>query len=118
MKKPDILICEDEEGVREGLSLILKKDYCLSFAANGKEAIKHVKSKKTDLVILDIKMPKLNGLTALKEIKSAMPDIKVIIVSGYGMANIIEEALKLGACDYIVKPFKRQRVLDSVKKAL
>jgi len=118
MEKPRILICEDEEGVKEGLTLILKKDYSLSFAANGQEAIEYVKSKKADLIILDIKMPKVNGLLALKEIKAARSDIKVIIVSGYGMADMMQEALKLGASDYIVKPFKRQKVLESVKKAL
>jgi len=118
MEKPKILICEDEEGMREGLNLILRKGYALSFAVNGQEAIDHVKAKKTDLVLLDIKMPKVSGLQALKEIKTISPDIKVIVVSGYGMADIVQEALELGACDYIVKPFERQKVLRSIQGAL
>lgn len=116
MPKKRILICDDEEGVRESLNLILEKDYDISFATNGQEAVDHIKKSHTDLVILDIKMPRMNGIETLKQIKRAKPDIKVIIATGYKSVETASEAVKAGATDYIVKPFDSKQVLQSVAK--
>lgn len=112
--KKRILICDDEEGVREALRLILEEDYDLSFATTGSEAIKKVKREPTDLVILDIKMPRMSGLETLKEIKKISPDTKVIIASGYKSVEAASEAIKNGASDYIVKPFDSKEVLKKI----
>ena len=113
--KKRILICDDEEGVRESLKLILEDDYDLSFAATGDEAIKKIKKHSIDLAMLDIKMPKLSGIEALQELKKTSPKTKVIIVSGYKSVETASEAIKRGASDYIVKPFDSKNILEKVK---
>ena len=116
--KKKILICDDEEGVRESLRLILEDNYDLSFATNGDEAIKEMKKEPIDLVILDIKMPKISGLEMLKELKKIFPQTKIIIVSGYKSVEAASEAMKNGASDYIVKPFESGDVLNKVSNII
>lgn len=116
--KKKILICDDEEGVRESLNLILEKDYDIAFAANGEEAISYIKDNPADLIILDVKMPKVNGLEVLRDIKQKKPDINVIIATGYQSAEIAEESIRLGASDYITKPFDKENVLKTIGKCL
>ena len=117
--RPKILICDDEEGVRESLKLILEDNYDLLFAANGPECLKQVKSSgKIDLVMLDIKMPHVDGLEVLKQIKAARPDIKIIMVTGYRSSETAMDAVKYGVAEYIIKPFESREILDAVKKTL
>lgn len=116
--KKNILVCDDEEGIRESLNLILEKDYNVLFATNGREAIETINSKPVDLVILDIKMPKMDGLETLKELKKANPNTKVIIATGYKSVETAQQAIRLGASNYIVKPFESDQVLKVVKKSL
>ena len=116
--KKRILICDDEEGVRESLKLILEDDYDLSFATTGNEAIEKTKKEPIDLVILDIKMPKMNGLETLKELKKVSPGIKAIIASGYKSVEVASEVTKLGASDYIIKPFDTSQVLNIINNIL
>ncbi|NQT45847.1 MAG: response regulator [Candidatus Omnitrophica bacterium] len=112
--KKRILICDDEEGIRESLNLILEDDYKISFANNGEEALEYLKKESTDLVILDIKMPKLDGLKTLKEIRKALPQQKVIIATGYQSIETATESSQLGAADYITKPFETEKILKTV----
>ena len=114
--KKRILVCDDEEGIRESLKLILEKDYDIFFAESGDEAIEKSKTNKADIVILDIKMPKKDGLETLKELKKLNPSSKVIIATGYKSADIAQEAMRLGASDYIVKPFNRDNITKLVQK--
>lgn len=118
MAKQKILICDDSEGVRESLKLILEDDYDLAFACDGNEAVDCIKKNPPQLAILDIKMPKLNGIDALKKIQESNPGIKVLFVTGYQYAEAAKGALKLGAYDYIVKPFNPQEIKSAVKKIL
>lgn len=110
-KKPVILICEDEEGVRESYKLILGDFYDLRFAYNGLEGCQMAKTSQPDMMFLDIKMPKLHGMEALKAIKKACPSLPVVIVTGYQSVELAQEALKNGASDYIPKPFESKHVL-------
>lgn len=114
--KKSILICDDEEGIRESLRLILEKDYDLTFAESGDEAIERIKTQTFNMVILDIKMPKKDGLETLKEIKKANASPRVIIATGYKSMDIAQEAMRLGASDYIVKPFNRASIKTVVQK--
>lgn len=116
--KKSILICDDEEGIRESLKLILEKDYELSFAINGISAIDAIKKHSYDLIVLDIKMPKISGVETLKEIKKISSCPKIVIATGYKSPEIVHEVAKLGVEDYIVKPFDRSEVQEKIKKIL
>ena len=117
-KKPVILVCDDEEGIRESFKLILDEDYQLKFANNGLEALDMLKSFTPDLMLLDIKMPKLHGMEILKEVKKLKPALPVIIVTGYQSVEMAQEAIKNGAADYIPKPFESKQILKAVQTAL
>lgn len=116
--KRSILICDDEEGIRESLKLILEKDYDLSFAHDGNEAISMLKKNPVDMIIIDIKMPRMDGIETMKKLKHIKPDIKMLVSSGYKSVETAQEAVSAGAIDYIVKPFERSEMLKAVKKLL
>ena len=118
MDKKKILICDDEEGVRESLNLILEKDYAISFASNGEEALNYIKKNPVDLLILDIKMPKVDGLEVLREIKSKKPDINIVIATGYQSTEMAQETIKFGVTHYITKPFDKENVLKTINNTL
>ena len=111
-----ILICDDEEGVRESLNLILENDYNLDFASSGDQAIQKVSDNVYDGILLDIKMPVKDGLETLEEIRKIAPDVKVIIITGYQSVETASKAIKLGAMDYITKPFESEEVKEKVSK--
>lgn len=115
MKKP-ILVCDDEEGIRESLKLILEKEYDVIFAKNGDEAIQKMKDSPIGLVILDVKMPRKDGLETLKELKKINPSSHVIIATGYNSIDVAHEAVRLGASDYVVKPFSRDDITKVVQR--
>ena len=116
--KHTVLICDDEEGIRESFKLILEDNYNLCFANNGLEAIELLKTLTPDLMLLDIKMPKMHGMDILKQIKSLRPSLPVIIVTGYQSVEMAQEAIKNGAADYIPKPFESKQILKAVSHHL
>ncbi|MFH1858440.1 MAG: response regulator [Candidatus Omnitrophota bacterium] len=116
MMKKEILICDDQPNIRESYKLILADDYDLVFAANGKDVLLYLQEKSPDFIIMDIKMPKMDGLTALKEIKKLHRDLPVLIVTGYHSVETASAALQAGALDYIVKPFEPEQIIKSVTK--
>lgn len=117
--KPRIMICDDEEGIRESLKLILENDYDVKLCTGGADCLECIKGKcDVDLILLDIKMPKMSGLDILKQIKTANPAMKVIMVTGYKSVETATEAIKSGAADYIVKPFDSKNILAKVAKVL
>lgn len=116
MKK--ILICDDERGIRDSLKLILEREYDLAFARHGKEAVEHLKKEPVDLVIMDVKMPHLNGMEALRSIKKARRDVPVLMITGYESSDVAAQATRLGASDYLTKPFAREQVWEKVRTLL
>ncbi len=118
MKKANILICDDEEGVRETLKHMLDDEYALSYAADGAEAVEQVAAHDPDVVVMDIKMPKMNGLEALRKIKELKPGIRVVIITGYESTDVATEAINLGADDYITKPFRQQKIRTQIRTLL
>ena len=116
--KPTILVCDDEEGVRESFKLVLSDSYQVKFVNNGLQAIDLLKTFTPDVMLLDIKMPKINGIEVLKQIKKLKPNLPVIIVTGYQSVETAQEALKNGAADYIPKPFESKQILKTIAKAL
>jgi len=116
--KPTILVCDDEEGIRESFKLILADSYNLKFANNGLQALELLKDFTPDAMLLDIKMPKISGIEILKQIKKLKPSMPVIIVTGYQSVETAQEALKNGAADYIPKPFESKQILKAVSQVL
>jgi len=87
-------------------------------ATNGTEAVRLYQELKPDLVTMDITMPEVDGIAAVKEIKKIDPNAKVVMVSAMGQQAMVIEAIQAGASDFIVKPFQPDRVLEALKKAL
>ena len=113
-----ILIADDEEGIRESLSLILGKDYDVAFAVDGQETLAKLTSERFDLALLDIKMPKLDGLDVMRRLKEQGITAPVLMLTAYQSIELAKEAVKLGALDYLPKPFERDQILEAVKGAL
>ncbi len=116
--KPIVLICDDEEGIRESFKLILSDLYDLHIAENGLRAMEILKTLSPAAMLLDIKMPKLNGMETLKQIKKLKPNLPVIIVTGYQSVELAQEALKNGAADYIPKPFDSKHIQKVVAQQI
>ena len=114
-----ILIVDDAEFLRVRISKMLTGEgYEIFEADNGAKAVNLYKSTQPDLVLMDITMPEMDGLTALKEIRSFDPKARVIMLTALGQESVVLEAIKSGARDFVVKPFERDRVLSAISKLL
>ena len=115
-----ILIVDDAAFMRMMIKDILTKNGfdVLGEAENGARAIEKYKELNPDLVIMDITMPEVDGIEAVKSIKQLDNNAKVIMCSAMGQQGMVIEAIQAGAKDFIVKPFQADRVLEAVKKAL
>jgi len=100
-----LLIVDDEIGIRESLRMILKNDYEVFLARNAEEAFSKIKEHSPDVILLDILLPDLDGLKVLERIKQNDPDMVVIMITATNTVNTAVEAMKLGAYDYVTKPF-------------
>ncbi len=116
----NILICDDAAFMRMMIKDILTKNgyNVAGEAENGLKAVEKYKEVSPDLVLMDITMPEMDGIQALKEIKKLDAGAKVIMCSAMGQQAMVIEAIQSGAKDFIVKPFQAERVIDAVKKVL
>ncbi len=113
--KGKILVVDDDVMVRNFLERFLsKKSYQVDTAENGNQAIEIIKKERPHLVLLDIKMPAMNGIDVLKEIKKIDPSVGVIMITALQEEEIAQEAMRLGADDYICKPFDIDYLENSV----
>jgi len=118
-KQMRVLVVDDEETVRGLLQRTLEEaGYTVTTAANGEEALHEVSRQEPEVVLLDIKMPGLSGMDVLTKITADWPDICVIMVTAVGNTQTAVEAMKLGAYDYITKPFKPNDVVQKTRGAL
>jgi len=114
-----ILVVDDEPGVRSVLQRMLAQaGYEAVTADNGAEALDRVSLGEVNLILLDIKMPDISGMEVLAKITAEYPDVAVIMVTAVIDIQVAVEALKLGAYDYITKPFNRDEVIQKVRKAI
>ncbi|WP_100404945.1 response regulator [Bacillus solitudinis] len=115
-----VLIVDDAAFMRMMIKDILSKNgfEIAGEAANGAEAIEKFKEVKPDLVTMDITMPEMDGIQALKEIRQIDGGAKVIMCSAMGQQSMVIDAIQSGAKDFIVKPFQADRVLEAIKKVL
>lgn len=115
MKK--ILIVDDQYGIRILLNEVFQKAGYQTFqAANGFQALEIVDKHKPDLVLLDMKIPGMDGIEILKRMRVVEPDIRVIIMTAYGELDMIQEAKDLGALTHFAKPFDIDEIRDAVRK--
>ncbi|KAF6578083.1 response regulator [Paenibacillus sp. EKM211P] len=119
MEKKKVLIVDDQNGIRILLMEVFGSEGYETFqAANGKIALEIVEKEPPDLVLLDMKIPGMDGLEILKHLKSMNPDIKVIMMTAYGELDMIKEATELGALMHFTKPFDIDEIRIAVNKQL
>jgi len=116
----NVLVCDDAAFMRMMIKDILSKNgyNVAGEAENGAIAVKKYAELKPDLVLMDITMPEMDGIQALKSIKASDPSALVIMCSAMGQQAMVIEAIQSGAKDFIVKPFQAERVLEAVKKVI
>jgi two-component system chemotaxis response regulator CheY len=116
----NILICDDAAFMRMMIKDILTKNgyNIVGEAENGAKAVEKYNELKPDLVLMDITMPEMDGIEALKKIKAADPNASIIMCSAMGQQAMVIESIQSGAKDFIVKPFQADRVLEAVQKVV
>ena len=115
----NILVCDDDKEIVEAISIYLSQEgYQIFKAYNGREAIEVLQKEDIQLLLIDIMMPEMDGIQALKEIKKIDGGAKVIMCSAMGQQAMVIESIQAGAKDFIVKPFQAERVIEAVKKVV
>ncbi len=113
---PQVLVIDDEMGPRESLRMLLKPNYQVHTAESVEAGIKILREKHPDAVISDIRMPGTNGIDGLRRIREIDPHVSVIMLTGFGALETAQEALRLGANDYISKPFDAREMRDVISR--
>ena len=114
---PKMLLVDDAAFMRMRCSkLLTEHGFEVAEAENGQEAIAMYQNYRPDLVLMDITMPVMDGITATREIKNIDPEAKVVMVSALGQQTMVIEAIKAGAKDFVVKPFEPEKILATVRK--
>jgi excisionase family DNA binding protein len=117
--RPRILVVDDEAGIRELLSKTLAlAEYDVDLAGGGAEALERLHHTHYDLVITDLKMPGVDGITLIRDARRFLPQLPIIIITGYSTEASAIEAINLGVNGYLTKPFRVPKVLSTASKAL
>ncbi|MCK4389572.1 MAG: response regulator [Desulfobacterales bacterium] len=118
-RKQTILVVDDEEMILAVFQRLLSKEqYTVLTASNGKKALEVVAEKSPDLVMLDLKLPDMSGIDVLRRIKRINENIEVIIITGYGTMKTARAAMRLGAYDYVTKPFDNNYITALIEDVL
>ncbi|MDB5220054.1 MAG: Response regulator of zinc sigma-54-dependent two-component system, partial [Myxococcaceae bacterium] len=118
-EKKQVLIVDDEPNLRKILAAQLSRDgYEVMLAEDGEQGLSMLREHHIDLVVTDLKMPKVDGMTLLREALRETPDLPIVMITAHGTVDTAVEALKLGAFDYLTKPFDKDEVRQVVAKAL
>ena len=115
---PTLLIVDDEEGPRHSLRMVFKKDFEVYAVENGDKALEYAKHHPISLAILDIRMAGKSGIDVLRGLKAIDPNIEIIMLTAYETIETARQALRLGACDYLSKPFDLSTIREAVTRAL
>jgi len=116
--KFSIHVIDDEKSIREGISMSLESDYTIETFATAEKALEIIKERPPDLVLLDIGLPGIDGIEALRRLKGMCPDIQVIMITAYEDIDTVITAMKLGAYDYVVKPLRMDGLEVTIHNAL
>jgi excisionase family DNA binding protein len=118
-ERPRVLVVDDEPAVRDLLAKALAgADYDVDVAVDGASAVEHLRSRVYDLLITDLRMPGMDGLSVIRQARRTAPDLPVIIITGYSTEAAAIEAINLGVSGYITKPFRLPRILAATARAL
>jgi DNA-binding response OmpR family regulator len=115
--RPLVLVVDDDTDVRDALVEILQRDYDVVSAGNGIEAVTVLRQRRVAAIVLDVLMPEMDGLTTLRRARQIDPTIPIVMVTAVDSARSARDALKLGAVDYITKPFTCDELRAAVKAA-
>ena len=116
---PRVLVVDDEPVVIKSCDRILSSEgMAVEGAATGSYGLELTDKGRFDAMVLDLRIPDTNGIEILRRVKQTKPELEVVIITGYPSVNTAVEALKLGACDYVVKPFTPEEITDAVRNAL
>ena len=119
MEKNKALVIDDEQVVLDSVTKILtEENYEVDVSLNGREGLNQAIQKEYDIVLTDIRMPDIGGMRVLRDIKRAKPSLPVVMITGYASVQSSVQAMKLGAADYIEKPFTPDQLLKAVDSAL
>jgi DNA-binding NtrC family response regulator len=119
MKKQKALVIDDEQVVLDSVSKILTdENYEVDVSLSGREGLNRAIQKEYDIVLTDIRMPDIGGMRVLRDIKRANPSLPVVMITGYASVQSSVQAMKLGAADYIEKPFTPDQLINAVASAL
>lgn len=119
LDKGKVLVIDDEEIIRKSCEkILLSEGYAVELSESGKKGLKTLRKEPFDLVLTDLKMPDMDGIEVLKNVKENWPDTEVIVITGYGTVSTALEALRHGAYDYIEKPFTPDQLLNVVNRSL
>ena len=116
--KKSVLVVDDEEIIRNFLSEVLDDKYDVSLASDGDEAIKQIKKRRFDLIITDLKMPRVTGEEVVKFAQQQDPTSKVIVISGFSSLYTVSQSINNGACAFLSKPFSIKELMETVAKAV
>ena len=119
MKTKKVLVIDDEQIVLDSVSKILKDEDCeVEVSLSGREGLHKALNKHYDVVLTDIRMPDIGGMRVLRDIKRAKPSLPVVMITGYATVQSAVQAMKLGAMDYLEKPFTPEKIIEVVNTAV
>jgi PAS domain S-box-containing protein len=118
MTEPRVLVVDDEEGPREAIRMILKPRYQVFTAGSGDEVLAVLAGLRPDIIFMDVKMPRMDGVQLLERVKAVDPGVEVVMITAYASLDTVQRAMRFGALDYLVKPFAPRELQDAAERAL
>jgi YesN/AraC family two-component response regulator len=115
--RPKVLAIEDDFGVRESFKLILDEDFDVLEAVNGADGLRICQDHAVDVILLDLMLPDLDGLEVLRRLRPRHPGVPIVVVTGVAVLKTAVEAMRLGAADFLTKPFEESELLDAINRA-
>ena len=116
---PHILVMEDDLSVAKGLEMVLSEEgFDVNLAGTGELALEAFRQKRFDLLVADLRLPDIDGMEVIKQVKAAKPETEVIVITGYGTTATAVEAMKLGVHDFLPKPFTEDQIKKAIDEAL
>jgi DNA-binding response OmpR family regulator len=116
---PHILVMEDDVNVAKGLKMVLNEEgYAVDLAGTGELALKAFQERRFELLVADLRLPDIDGMEVIRQVKNTKPEMEVIVITGYGTPRIAVDAMKAGVRDFLPKPFTDEQIKAAVDEAL